>query len=318
VISVVRIGDLPLPELALRLQHEGVSFHSGPFLVHFRTGLSAVAETFRFLYHDVPLENDDELVDFRTAVQAPAGIRRWWRPQAMFLLEHETPFRPFPSRLAPPMLEWGLNWCIATHDYRHLTIHAAVVERDGRAVILPGPPGSGKSTLCAALVHRGWRLLGDEFALVRPEDGRIDPLPRPISLKEGSIDVLRERIPRAPIGTVTRDTLKGAVAHLRPPAESVARMREPASPSWIVFPRYASGAASSLAPVPRARAFFRVADQSFNFSLLARTGFETLASVIEACDAYEITYSDLDEAMDLVEGLPVPCGLGAIETAARP
>jgi predicted ATPase len=30
-------------------------------------------------------------------------------------------------------------------------------------VILPAPPGSGKSTLCAALVTRGWRLLSDEL-----------------------------------------------------------------------------------------------------------------------------------------------------------
>jgi predicted ATPase len=33
-----------------------------------------------------------------------------------------------------------------------------VVERDGHALILPAMPGSGKSTLTAALVQRGWRL----------------------------------------------------------------------------------------------------------------------------------------------------------------
>jgi hypothetical protein len=43
-----------------------------------------------------------------------------------------------------------------------------VLERGGRALLLPAPSGSGKSTLCAGLAFNGWRLLSDELALLDP------------------------------------------------------------------------------------------------------------------------------------------------------
>ena len=102
--------------------------------------------------------------------------------------EHARHFNPLPAEQAFPLLEWGLNWCVATQCHQYLILHAAVLERGGRALIMPAPPGSGKSTLCAALVARGWRLFSDELALIEIGGGQIVPLPRPISLKNESID----------------------------------------------------------------------------------------------------------------------------------
>src|SRR3546814_10587342 len=90
------------------------------------------------------------------------------------------------------MLEWGLNWCIGAHGHQFLIIHAAVIARNGLAAILPGAPGSGKSTLTACLVHNGWRLLSDEMALVSLQDGGLTALARPISLKNRSIDLIAD------------------------------------------------------------------------------------------------------------------------------
>ena len=63
---------------------------------------------------------------------------------------------------------------VDVHGALFLLVHAAVLERDGRAVVMPGPSGVGKSTLCAALVARGWRLLSDEVAMIRTA-GRSAP-----------------------------------------------------------------------------------------------------------------------------------------------
>jgi hypothetical protein len=46
-------------------------------------------------------------------------------------------------------------------------LHAGAVARDGRCAILAAPSRGGKSTLTVALLHRGWRMLGDDKILIR-------------------------------------------------------------------------------------------------------------------------------------------------------
>ena len=63
------------------------------------------------------------------------------------------------------------------------TIHASSVAIDGRAVLMTGVSGAGKSTLATLLAARGWRFMGDEFALLDPATGLLHAFPRLISLK---------------------------------------------------------------------------------------------------------------------------------------
>jgi HprK-related kinase A len=134
------------------------------------------------------------------------------------------------------------------------------VERSGCALVLPGPPGSGKSTLCAALISRGWRLLSDELTLLDPVTANVVPLPRPVSLKNASIAAIRQFYPAAELGPPVHDTAKGSVAHLKAPTDSVRRASELARPRWIVLPRYETGASAHLAQLSKARTFMYLAD----------------------------------------------------------
>lgn len=297
------------PELTARLARGGLDLNTGPFVVHVETEIAALAEEMHLLYQDFPVDDGGGLADFHVSVRRPAGplgLRRWWRQQAMVYLDDARPFEPLPIDMAVPMLEWSINWCAATQANQYVMIHAAVLERAGRALVLPGITGAGKSTLCAGLALRDWRLLSDEFALIRPADGQVDPWPRPISLKNASIEVIRRWAPEARLSTPVPNTNKGTVAHVRPPAGSVERVGEPATPAWIVFPTFARGAAPRLTRLPRARAFFKLADCSFNYESLGLRGFTTLSRMIDRCDAYEFTYSSLEDASRLLGALPLP------------
>lgn len=302
----MNISALTLPELGFRLKTAGIFLQTGSFVTHLRTSIASVAEGIGLLYADYPLVEQAGFADFHVSLACPRTLRRWFKPQVLFLFDGRPTFKPLPLDQAFPMLEWGLNWCVSSHANRYLIIHAAVVEKGGHAAILPAPPGSGKSTLCAALVCRGWRLLSDELALVRVSDGRIIPLPRPVSLKNESIDIIRHYEPDAVFGRKVSDTMKGTVAHMRAPAESIVQAMETARPAWVIFPRYQAGAATRLEALPRSRAFMRVADNAFNYSLLGVRGFETLAGLIDASLCYDFSYSVLDEAIEKFAALKPP------------
>jgi HprK-related kinase A len=289
-------------EFGAQLQR-GLYLKTGSFTTRIQTAIPGVAESIALLYADYPAQESADFADFHIRMAQPANMRRWFKPQVNFLYDGMAPFKPLPLDQAFPMFEWGLNWCVASKANRYLIIHAAVIEKNGCAAILPAPPGSGKSTLCAALVCRGWRLLSDELALIRAEDGMLVPLPRPISLKNASIDIIRSYEPSTIFSKPIADTTKGTVAHLKAPNESVQRAEELARPAWVVFPKYEAGSEAKLESMSRARSFMSVAENAFNYSLLGKKGFDTLARIIDASMSYQFTYSRLDDAIDVFSSL---------------
>jgi HprK-related kinase A len=182
-------------------------------------------------------------------------------------------------------------------------LHAAALERDGVCVVLPGAPGAGKSTLSAALMLTGWRLLSDELTLVDRDDGRLAALARPVSLKNASIDLIRRFDPKATFGPSAHDTHKGTVAHLRPDTRSVVEVDRKCRPTHVVFPRWHAEAATAMRRRAHADAFESAAHHSFNYSLLGRRGFLLHAALIQSCDCWDFSYSNLDEALRSFERL---------------
>ena len=291
------LAKLPDDDVNQRLAGTGILLHAGPFIVRIRSGIEHFTQLLQRFYAHFPVLAEPAIADFHIHLKQPRSIRRWWRPQALFMLDGQSPFLPYPLSHAFPLFEWGLNWGIAMQAHQYLMLHSAVVERSGRALLLPAWPGSGKSTLCAALVNRGWRLFSDEFGLVRPGDGQLIPLPRPMPLKNRSIDVIRNFAPDAELGPSFHGTRKGTVAHLVSPAASVEKLTVPSPPGWLVFPRYRSGAPLRLESIPKQQAFIKLANNSFNYQLLGLRGFEGVTRLVRACDCYVLSYSNLDEAM---------------------
>jgi HprK-related kinase A len=298
----MRLLDLDPAAYRARLRGEGIRLRTGPFVTRVRTTYPELGGAIRIVYADHEIE-EGGFSDFHVEIVPPHGPRRFLRRQALFLLDGRPLFEPYPGRLTMPLFEWGLNWCIGGAGHEYVILHAAVLERNGHALLMPAKPGVGKSTLCAALAHRGWRLLSDEMALLRPADGLVDPIPRPIGLKEESIDVIRRFAPEAIFGPLWRETIKGTVAHLRPPADAVARAREPATPRWIVFPSWRRGTSARFESHGRADTFLRTADHGLNYAVLGLKGFETIAALVDRCDCLEFEYGDLNEAIAAFERL---------------
>jgi serine kinase of HPr protein (carbohydrate metabolism regulator) len=53
------------------------------------------------------------------------------------------------------------------------TLHASTVARDGQAVLISGPSGSGKSDLALRMLDRGFTLVSDDQTIVRRDGDRL-------------------------------------------------------------------------------------------------------------------------------------------------
>ncbi len=253
----------------------------------------------RDLYTHYPAPAD-QIPDFTVRLEATGLLRRFIRPSVMIAGDYTLP-EAAPLPLAQGLLaaEMAMNLQLALGERHFLLLHAATVERGGTALILTGESGSGKSTLAAALMTQGWRLLGDEFALIDPASGDAFPFPRPVSLKNKSVQTIATLAPFAQFGPWLRDTPKGDIRHLVPDAKSLGAMDVPVRPVTIVFPAF--GRAEAVREVGQGEVFVRLTQASTNYAALGEAGFRTLTRLVNDVPALAIDYPDTATAMRQID-----------------
>ena len=70
-------------------------------------------------------------------------------------------------------------------------LHAAVLERDGKGLLLVGRYDSGKTSYAIELCREGWNLLSDDVALIDPRSLSVDWFPKPLGIKRSPWNELR-------------------------------------------------------------------------------------------------------------------------------
>ena len=293
----MKISDYSESELFALLKRGDLLLDLRLFVVRICSDIVEVARDIALMYTDFDTCSVESFSDFHVSVMRESGPLSWVKPRARFYFDGRPSFIPLPANQAFAMLEWGLNWCVAAHSHQYLIIHAAVVEREGRAAILPGPPGAGKSTLCAGLINRGWRLLSDELALFDMERSQLFGMCRPVNLKNASIDIIRKFAPDVAMTLPVADTTKGTISLMRPPSGSVKTANCGASPAWIVLPNFSAGSQPMMAVQGRAETFMLIAEQAFNYDIHGAKGFSAVGDLVERSQCHRLTYGSLDDAV---------------------
>ena len=94
--------------------------------------------------------------------------------------------------VALTLLDAQIRLFIAANARDWTFVHAGVVTREGRALVIPGESFSGKTMLVRALIDAGATYYSDEYAVL-DEAGLVHAYPRPLSIRSADGNTARER-----------------------------------------------------------------------------------------------------------------------------
>jgi HprK-related kinase A len=194
------------------------------------------------------------------------------------------------------VLAWQINsLAINALNRRHLLIHAGAVALGQSGIVLAGRSGSGKSTLTAALVAEGFSYFSDEVAVIAPDCGSLLPFQKAIKLERGSVPILASRYPQLMTATELMAGDNQEPTYLHPPDASWPS--QPATPRFVIFPRYEPDARTRITALSRSAAFERLLANSFSAEHQGADGVGQIVQLLQACACFELTMSNIDHAV---------------------
>ncbi|MBZ5593832.1 MAG: hypothetical protein LAP39_16460 [Acidobacteriia bacterium] len=266
---------------------------------------------------------DDRTLEIRVAVsndhQAPCPTSLIWRAQRHLLaLESDR------HNFAVCDLEKGFSFCwivpatARNHDFlqsfllrilvqaplwqTHLTwIHAACVARNGRALLLCGASGAGKSCLAYACARRGWTFITDEVSsLVRnSKDRMVLGNPRYMHFRDTAAAILPELNGRL----AARNAVGKMSLAVRPADLGTIDTAFQSQVAAVVFLDRQDGRPARLTPVSPADAFHGLDSDLPLFPEPLHDAHRAALRALVGGGAFELRYHDLDEAVSLLEPL---------------
>lgn len=281
------------------------SVDTGLYLFRF-TGLNRnIVESLKRLYPD-SLSQEASSADYQIDIASTSLLRTIFRPQVNIKIDGHQPFNPIsPSKLLPS-IEWAMNWCVAAYDHTHLLIHCSVVEKNGKVILFPAKSGSGKSTTSTYLALHGWHLFYDEMAVINLSTGEVQPVFRPTSLKNKSIEIIKPYINEqnnAYLSEVVDNTHKGSIAHVRTLSRESFNQLNATKPTAVVFLDYNPLADLDIYEVDQSIGFSKLVSNAFNYSVIGEPAFDLLAKLVSNTSIYEVSYSDLVTLTEFLEEL---------------
>lgn len=207
------------------------------------------------------------------------------------------------ERLAP--IVKSLVWMTAVRDHSFfLDIHAGVVGDGTACILFPAAPGSGKSTLTAALVHAGLLYFSDEVALLSDGALEVYPCPLAICVKATGVQALVDRFPEVARLPVHKRGDGKDVVYLPPPRASLTATDAARPVAAIVFPQYREAAPTSLQRLSSPDALKRLLNECLVVTPpLDLAKVQALIGWVDRTPCYALSYGVTGEAVAAVRQL---------------
>lgn len=182
-------------------------------------------------------------------------------------------------------------------------IHSGVVSRGGKSLLLPGPPGSGKTTLALGLVLSGFKYLSEEVALIDPSSRDVVPFPRSLCFKERSFTTVKRLMSKIEVKDAEWEIDRGGVHYIDVTDIATDPYGEREPVGYVIFPRYNPHGKSVLSKISRAEAASRIAQMSLNFSSYGKSGVDIAVEIARNAECWALSVGDLEESVSLISGL---------------
>ncbi len=202
-----------------------------------------------------------------------------------------------------PHLESALNHQTMLTQNTFFQLHAGVMSFHDRAVVFTGKSGTGKSTLAAALLARGWSYLCDEFALIEPSSLLVYPFPKALSIKQGGVD----HIERLNLPLVSGEWSNGKrtrqFSYVVPTEAGGGGVGGPCPVGSVLFLSRRVNMPlqwSRLTAPETAMTLYRC---GLNTEVLGRQAFDTAVALARRAPCFEFNLGSVEESCDALESL---------------
>jgi hypothetical protein len=165
-----------------------------------------------------------------------------------------------------------------------LFVHAAVLEDEGRALVLAGESGSGKSTLALALALAGCRYLSDEILAFDPLSGDLLAYPRAPKIRDVCMHHFQGLSGRF-VGEGEGRFLPLREFRIGPARVSPRRI-------LFLFPRYTAGAGVALRDLSPGQTLLQLAQSALNFGAHREASVDGLARLLACGEGALLAWSD--------------------------
>ena len=172
----------------------------------------------------------------------------------------------------------------------------AVIDSEGRCVLLCGHSGSGKTTLCVYLAQHGWHCLTDDLVWFQTSGESIWPMPVAFNIRD---DVVRTSVVAQAASPFWFPDIDGNRRWIYPNRASSEDEKE-LRPAAIILPtfRRSRGAESWRMPTNEAlKAIltnaYSASDMPLNLAMSAR--------LVKRVPVYQLWYSECSSGMEKIE-----------------
>ncbi|ULA64664.1 MAG: hypothetical protein LZF86_160064 [Nitrospira sp.] len=197
-----------------------------------------------------------------------------------------------PERLSSNLIEYLFHLALIELLRRRglYTIHATALEYSGRAILIPGNSGRGKTTSFISLLRSGYRYLSDDHPLLQDSGAQVEVLPFPIKINV--TDATVQFFPE--LQSASEQVLHPGVPKRFFYAEDLYRtaVGERCQPALVLFPHVVDAPKSHLELLPKSRALEALLPQALLVydQEVARREFKVLAKLVQQVDCYRLHF----------------------------